>query len=394
MFKIDFSRPDLLYAVIWTVTLFLTTQVPVAYIVPMNSELFILVIANIVSFLVIYFLVSRTIRSKLRDQFVIPVLVVKSLSSFIMRLFVFWMMFYLVVVAFSGGIPLLWKILGVPKNYMDFGVPSLSGFLNMIRAFIVAGCVFVYMTSGRISTSLKIVFTVILLFSVAEFTRANFIVLILHGLGVWLFFTRVDAGKVMKLSLLFVLFMVAFGYVGNVRGGPAAIRDSVGDAVFFLNLPSGFFWVYTYIASPLNNLSYAMNIGIDSHYYPFFTLQTIVPSVFREFLFVAVEYPVELVTEAFNATSYYSPFIVDFGVNITFFLVLFIQTLVAYVHCKAKQGKIFFILCYPPLFMCILLSFFYNFFFSMVVVLYPVLVFLYMRYHRNYVRRIISNQIV
>ena len=387
MIKLNFSRPDILYAVIWTAVLCMVSMIPASYIVPLNEDLFYLVVGNIVSFLVVYFLVSKIVRRAPSADFS-AALVAQSLSVFMVRLFVFWFFMYLVVIAYSGGIPLLWKLLGMSKNYMDFGVPSLSGFLNMIRAFMVSGCVFIYMVTGRISFKLKTILAIIVLFGFAEFTRANFMIFFIQGVAVWLMFVRVGLFKSLKLLVYLIVFIMLFGIVGDVRGGHANILDSVGGAEFFVGLPTGFFWVFTYMASPLNNISYAMNEGLDVLYYPYFTLQPLIPTVIRGLLFTEQLYPVVLANEAFNATSYYSPFIADFGPELTFFLVVFVQIIVSYVHCKAmRQGRLFYILSYPPLFMCVLLSVFYSYFFSMIVVFYPFLVTLYVRYHRHFVAR-------
>jgi oligosaccharide repeat unit polymerase len=385
MFKINLSRPDFLYSGMWIVVLGLTIYVPAAYVVELNDELARLVIANILSFVCIYYIVNRTVKVGLKERFSV-VVAMQSMSSFIKLIFIFWFLMQFFVVAYSGGIPLLWKLLDIPKNYMNYGVPSLSGLLNMIRAFMVAGLIFIYINSGFLNFKLKVILGVILILGVAEFTRANFMVFVLHGLAIWFMYMRIGILKMVTIFIIVILFILAFGHVGDVRGGHVDLSGFVGDATFFLELPTGFFWVYTYLVSPLNNISFAMIEGINTLYYPYYSIEALLPSVIREFFFEPQQYPLELATEAFNATSYYSPFIVDFGVITTFFIICILQFMVSFVHCKAMKGSLFHILCYPPLFMCVLLSIFYNFFFSMVVVLYPLLVACYMRSYKRLYR--------
>ena len=62
----------------------------------------------------------------------------------IILIFKIYVIFYLINIIFSGGLPILWVINGDERSYLDFGVPSFSGFLNTIRAFLLMSCVIVY----------------------------------------------------------------------------------------------------------------------------------------------------------------------------------------------------------------------------------------------------------
>jgi hypothetical protein len=109
--------------------------------------------------------------------------------------------------------------------------------------------------------------------------------------------------------------------------------------------------------------------------------------VIRSKLYPDNDYPVELKSEAFNATTFYSPLLADFGWVGASLLTCLIQWVCAYVHVRARRGSYFHTLVYPALFMSVLLSVFYMYFLALVTVIYPLLVSIFMRFRHTWFER-------
>lgn len=381
-FRIDLSRPDISYVLIWGLAFSLIQMVEMDYIYPMQADVTMLIGINIVSFWLIYVLMRhmfRTIRGPLAYE--LPDMEIYSLSRFCTWLFIVWVPFYLLAVIFSGGLPVYWLLSGSALTYVDFGIPTFSGLLNMIRTFIFSAGLLVFLnTKKRSALALPLI---MLCSGLAEVSRGNLTVMLMHGVGIYLLYTRNMFRTFLFAMIMGTVFIYMFGVLSEFRGGVTPVEELVGEDSVFLSLPEGVFWVYTYLASPLNNINYAYLQGIEPLFYPFHSLQPLVPTVIRNMIFPASEYPIELAVEAFNATTFYAPLIVDFGIVGAGLSVIVLQFITAYFHVKAKTGHIFYILAYPALFMCVVMSIFYMYFFSMVVVFYPLLVMLYMVFRKS-----------
>jgi len=129
-----------------------------------------------------------------------------------------------------------------------------------------------------------------------------------------------------------------------------------------------------YISIPVINTDLNIQSSDFIKFQPYYSLQGFLPTVVRDFIFESGDYGV-LVNEANNVSSYFIPFIRDYGLLGAYIAVSLILFMAAYFYSKAKQGSLFFILSYPPIFMSVTLSFFSLFFTSLVVVLYPFLVY-------------------
>jgi hypothetical protein len=64
-----------------------------------------------------------------------------------------------------------------------------------------------------------------------------------------------------------------------------------------------------------------------------------------------------------------------------------LQAIVSFVHVRAVNGSMANFLIYPVLFMCIVLSTFYMFFFSLITIFYPLLVYAFTRYGVMHAKR-------
>jgi len=384
--RLDLSRPDWVFGVLWTLCFFGTLLAPESLRVEFNSTFAFLLVFNIASFFLVYRLFAvcygpvRVARSQLVSD-----TAAKQLRGFIKGAFVLWLVLYLLTIVLSDGLPIMWIFTGDSRTYVDFGVPTLSGFLNMIRGFIFAGCVLLYLRRDKAKKKLYLLLlTVLLLSSLAEMARGNMLVLLLHGVAMWLIVTPIRFRGLFHAAWLMIVFILAFGLMGDIRneGGSSVLGIVDEDSIFNL-LPSGFLWAFLYFVTPAINVSYAIAEGIEPLYAPFFSVQSLLPTVIRDTAFDPGVYPIQLKVEAFNATSFYAPLLADYGVIGTALIVLLLQIVVAYLHVRAVRGSLFHLLVFPAFYMSVVLSVFYLYFFSLVTVLYPLMASAYALYCRN-----------
>jgi hypothetical protein len=153
--------------------------------------------------------------------------------------------------------------------------------------------------------------------------------------------------------------------------------ETQGSVVLALLAPSFLYWVGPIVNTQLNFLGadpFSLN--------PYFSLQGIVPTVIREYLFQPQDYGL-LFNEANNTTSFLTPLMRDFGVYGAGVLVLILFVLTSFVYHRARAGYFFSFLFWPPIFMSLVLSNFSLFYTSLVVVLFPLIIFIFERYARE-----------
>ena len=79
-------------------------------------------------------------------------------------------------------------------------------------------------------------------------------------------------------------------------------------------------------------------------------------------------YSFTLYEEAFNVSSYFKGFLSDFGISGTFVLAGIIQLVCVLFYFSAKSNKLGGIIAYTSMFNALMMSCFYDFFFSLVTV--------------------------
>ena len=62
------------------------------------------------------------------------------------------------------------------------------------------------------------------------------------------------------------------------------------------------------------------------------------------------------------------------------FIASFLLILTSWIYSKAKEGNLFYILIWPPFFMSLILSSFNSYFFSLVVITYPLMIILFLKF--------------
>lgn len=375
MDALDLSRPDIVFALVWVVTALLARAD--LYYMGFYSSVAVtsLIAANVLSFVVVYRVVRLTRSALTRRHIDLTEAQLSTLCRINSLLFLMWLAMFVFIVFRSHGIPIWWRIAHIKKSYVDFGVPTLSGFANMMRSIIL--CLSILMWLRRRDRTAVAIIVALLICSVAEMARANTIYLLLCGLAVLFVRKRVGAKTLGLLTVIAVVCVLLFGVAERYRtpGGSGGEKYLTYPSV--LNkLPYGFTDVYLYLSTPISNLYYAEVHGVKPRHYPYYSLELMLPTIVRERVYRAHDYPIALRVESFNATTFYSPFIADFGLVIAGLLVGAIEVMVSYVHIRAHSGDMFYQLAYAPLYAALALSFFYNYFLTLGVVLFLFMVVL------------------
>jgi oligosaccharide repeat unit polymerase len=301
-----------------------------------------------------------------------------NFSRKVETLLLVWVVVYVINIIGSGGIPLLWVLQGDSRTYADFGLPTLGGLANILRAVILTSCYLMYFHSTLSAVKkrryLWIGWALILSAFLLETGRGNGIVLILHPIGLYFLLNSFRFFQLVKLTVISIILVLMSGVIQVIRN-PEGL-----DKVMLYAENSGFTDVgifeaimvpsVMYIAVPIINTDLNVLSSDLLSFRPYYSFQGLLPTVVRNAVFEKGDYG-ELVNDANNVSSFYIPFIRDFGPFGAFFVVSVIFFVVAYFYARARQGKLFFLLSYPPLFMSTVLSFFSLFFTSLVVLLYP-----------------------
>jgi oligosaccharide repeat unit polymerase len=383
----DLSRPDYLYMIIWISPFIILRFFSLSFFLPIQADTYILIIGNIVSFFIIYKIVRMNLISNNKVQTKLKLFnLMKTKNFFIILLFI-WVFFYFLTIIYSKGLPLMWILLGDSKTYVDFGVPTLTGLLNMFRAFLSVFAYIIWRESREKKYLFFLVFFLISAF-IFEANRGGGLVLLLHIVGYFFFSHRIrlrDSIKIIFSTFVLMLFlglMEQFRYANNDRYNISdkfrnlGLTDSEPALLQIYLLPA-----VLYITTPVQNLNNTIINLPEPNYFPYYTIASLLPSVIREKIFVAEEKDYgALLSEVYNTTGYYTPIIRDFGYFGAFLVAILIQLIISYIHIKAKaSGQYFFRLLYPPMFMCVILSPFNLYFTNLVVVSYPLLCYIFIK---------------
>lgn len=388
--KLDLSRPDWLFAFIWAIPLILVWRFPLPFFEPLHTLTLLLIGGNILTFFIVYNFMRYLLGSKAKKtRKVIDENEIRSFEKFLNLSLPIWIFLYLIPVIVNGGAPLIWILTEDTRTYTDFGIPSYSGFIYMLRAFLLMISFQVYIYTRRIKF-LLVCFLFLFTAFIVEASRGNGIVLLLHPIGLYLFLNKIPIKKIFKIVIYAVFFGVLFGILENFRylnsenyNIKSRFEDIVGvepgNVLLIYLLP-----FYLYITTPLQNVNLLASINLQIDFIPYYSTQGLFPTFIRSFIFKPKDYGV-LLNEGFNTTSFYTPFIRDFGFLGAFIIVVFIQFVVSFVHIKGRiENGFFYKLFYPVLFMSVVLSPFSLFFTSLVTVLFPFVVLVYLHVKSKY----------
>jgi oligosaccharide repeat unit polymerase len=288
------------------------------------------------------------------------------------QLLIFWYAFFLLEVLVSGGLPILW---GGQRGYGEFGIPTIHGLSNMLRALIFSNIVLLHFLGMRVpawvtGASVFVLFSALVL----EQSRGAFVMTLLFALGPLSVFMKISIVRLIKLSIVAPLTFMLLSIFQFLRYAKSPMEELLiifnlafqGDFYKYLIEPAA-----NYIATPILNAGLNLDIADDFRFVPVETMLPLIPSFLREILFPGMETDYgALLNEGFNTTTYIVPFVRDFGLVGGFIVISSFFFYCTYVFFKARNGSVEHIIKLSPLMMCLALSFFTSYLTSLVTVVY------------------------
>jgi oligosaccharide repeat unit polymerase len=274
--------------------------------------------------------------------------------------FKIWVAISLAEIAASRGLPLLWTLEHSSKTYFDFGIPSVHGLVNSLLLSISLCRVSLFLITRQRKHLLIPGF--VLLWSVVVITRSMILLSLLQWIVVWLRVNSVRMKTILVIVLIFTIFILGFGVIGDMRSGSEAFRALAQPTREYPDwLPSGVLWAYIYITTPINNLLYTMESTKPAND-PLFsnTAALLFPTVLRKAIYggaVREAESGELVTQAFNvSTAYIGPY-EDFGI---YGIVFFSVCIALLSHVLWVRSGLRNILMFAVVVQCLILTLFFN----------------------------------
>jgi|ERR1039457_2880488 oligosaccharide repeat unit polymerase len=312
-------NPAFMYAATWSFVLLLYSLRLSELLEPLRLSTVVLVLGTSLSFILGWVLECLPNAGWLATLKLDTTALGAALSSprVARRLKTIWVIFALGIsfeVVYFQGIPFLGLIgIGPSILYSEFGIHGFHGFVN---ALFFAGCIVQFtriMLGG--SKGWVLLGVVSVSYPVLVISRQVLVSLMLQYLIVYFSIKRPSPMVFVRAGILFLVTILIFGYVGDLRSGRDAIIQ-LGSPTFEYPewLPSAFIWFYIYLCTPLNNVNY--NIDITPNYFPLETAGTLIPSFARDAFMDAFggRRQWDLVTQNLNVSSLLQSLLTDFGI--------------------------------------------------------------------------------
>lgn len=362
--NVDFSNPAKLYFITWYSGLFLFWMKICNFYVDVSKELVLLISISLLILLFQSFILKKIYKNK-RD-IIINKYIENKISKSIKILFIIFFIGNIITIIIDGGLPIIWYLIGSSKTYDDFGLPTFQGFLNSVYGVILI-CIF-FLNSKFKKKNYILYISFLLAYPILIMSRGLLVMVLLEILGLYIFSKRFNILKIFKLLLFFISFIWIFGVIGDLRLGEKA-RKSLDLLITsdyietFEKIPSGFFWVYLYSTTSINNLE----INIKSNkpvYYPKNSFKSLIPSVIQQLIYKDYGervYDAEMGNEAFNTFTIYTNYLTDFGFYGAIIIFSIIGFFFMWTYYKAKAGNLASYFIYPVFFQGFILSIFSDF---------------------------------
>lgn len=238
----------------------------------------------------------------------------------------------------------------------------MHGLVNALVASIAACRFALYLITGKRKHLRVPIFVIV--WTILAVTRALMLEALLEFAVLFLSIKKVRPGTIARLVSSVLLFILLFGFVGDLRQGSVDFREIAQPTERYPDwLPSGVLWVYIYLTTPVNNLLYTVDSvrPVANALFPN-TLSNLVPTVIR----TAIWGPDtsgggDLVTAAFNvSTAYINPY-QDYG-----FFGVILYSMLAGLACQVfwYRTALRDLLIFAVLTQCLIFTVFSNLFFS------------------------------
>ncbi len=307
-----------------------------------------------------------------------------SLSSLVNLFVVLHLITVLLSIIYSSGFPLYWVIIGDSRTYVDYGIPTIFGLGNLLRAYGLVGCLILYLFGSKKQKRVAIYSAIYFIFTAffLELSRGNGAVMLAHPLGFYFLIRKISFKNVSTVLISALIFIPFFSFLQILRYGDFEFEKlneqllnagiSEASVINLVFTPAAL-----YASTPIMNMDLNLKDAQDFKFSPNKSVTLLLPSFIRDFLAGERSSPEKyglLVSEAYNTTSFLTPLIQDFGRFGALFITFLFLSISGYIYSKAREGSLFHTLIWPPMFMSLLFSAFTLYFLALIVVLYPLLV--------------------
>lgn len=211
---------------------------------------------------------------------------------------------FVIEIIYSGGVPIIWKIVGSSKGYFDFGIPSINGawygLIILLGAYSFAKKTkdrYLYLVIGILIISRQIIISILIEAIVCMLIKKEI---------------KIDKKKIIILAIIVV---AGFSALGNFRSGNSTMDEIFYAKEEYQNIPTSVKWIYSYMTFSITNVDNLINITNGGVNYGASMLHDIIPTILLDTINVKVNYsPYYLELVNFNVSTYLPSIYLDFGV--------------------------------------------------------------------------------
>lgn len=362
--------PTITFLGIWIIVCFLLDLKLSKLLDGLHEEFFIFLIKGAFCFILGYgYVFFLNFRKRVRKS--ILVFNERKLWGITKKTLFVWIIFNIIQVIYSGGIPILWYILGTGKGYFDFGIHGINGLMNSVLYIL---CINLYLLYKETNIKrYKYILITLCLWPAFLVTRQVIIVLLLELFFLVISMHTISIKVIIKTVIGIFLAIYLFGIAGDFRSGGEAFKQLAqpnGDWAY--EIPSGVLWVYMYMSTPIANIQNIFETISPSEGFQH-SLSMLLPSPIRSLIYPSGldddNAMKGLITEAFNVSTFLNEFYLDYGTVYVYIALFIIGTFSKWVYDKVRYELNYFSLLYYMILSQILtLSIFYNHFLYLPVV--------------------------
>lgn len=297
--------PSFIFNLVWFVTLLLY-ELKLSYLQHNLSNRTVLIFyCCVFSFNIIVWLLEKVhYKPSKKVQSFIDNSLQKSVDSKIKMAKWIAIIIFVIQIIYSGGVPLIWKIIGVPKTYFDFGIPSINGaFCGLI---ILLGAYsfgkktpdkYIYLTMGLLMLSRQVMLS-----------------LIIEGI-ILSIIIRKDGMNFKKIIIIIMCLILGFTLIGNFRSGNKEMDKVFYAKEQYQNIPTSIKWIYSYMTFSISNFNNLVDMTDGGVNYGSTILSDLLPTVVLNKVNIKQNFSENyLISLNYTVSTYLPPLYLDFGI--------------------------------------------------------------------------------
>ncbi|MDJ0696542.1 O-antigen polymerase [Mastigocoleus sp. MO_188.B34] len=413
-------NPGILYVLVWLTVLSLYQFQYSLLLLPITETAFFFVVASCCSFYLPTLFKSLITKKRFTKR---RKLISVDFQAKTKGIFLFWLFFSVIEIIVARNLPLFGVLgLGPYVRYTDFGIPTLHGLLN--ACLLVLSNYSLYRYLERKSKKDIILWALFLLWGIlklgrqlimSQFIQSTFILLYylkdnsfdLHRLKQRIIKLNYNVTKYiipsrnldstfkisksnfywfLRIFIGFICLVFLFDAIGNSRNVDGGLITSIGRASpeYPQFLPSGIFWIYLYITSPLSNVINNIDF-IEPNYLPLNIISSLTPSAIIDILGLTTNnnYDWQLVVKFLNVNTFHASFLLDFGMYISLCVYFLMSLLFQSIYLRSLKSRL---VCWRFINVVILhnivLSIFVNFF-THIVFIAQIIIHFFLQYKKH-----------